>query len=132
MYLVRIDIFKFKHDCFIMDDTGQVIKESFSFDNNDSGFKLLLSVLKALNPSKEIKIWHEATGNYGNNLKIFLNENKYSFMEFTPYLVKKVSNAFTLRRTKTDKLNAMTITNVLGCPNITYNPYKYHLIIFLL
>lgn len=130
MYLVGIDISKYKHDCFIMTETGEVIKNSFSFDNNDSGFKLLLSVLKSLDPSQKIKIGLEATGHYGNNLKLFLAENKYSFMELNPYLVKKFSQALTLRRTKTDMLDAMTIASVLGSPNLTYEPYQissYHI-----
>lgn len=130
MYLVGIDISKYKHDCFIMTETGEVIKNSFSFDNNDSGFKLLLSVLKSLDLSQKIKIGLEATGHYGNNLKLFLAENNYSFMEFNPYLVKKFSEAFTLRRTKTDKLDAMTIASVLGSPILTYEPYQissYHI-----
>lgn len=130
MYLVGIDISKFKHDCFIMTETGEVIKNSFSFENNDSGFKLLLNVLKSLDPSQKIKIGLEATGHYGNNLKLFFAENNYSFMELNPYLVKKFAESFTLRRTKTDKLDAMTIASVLGSPNLTYEPYQlssYHI-----
>ena len=130
MYLIGIDISKYKHDCFIMTETGEDIRNSFSFDNNDSGFELLLNVLKSLDPSQKIKIGLEATGHYGNNLKLFLAENNYSFMEFNPYLVKKFSEALTLRRTKTDKLDAMTIASVLGSPNLTYEPYQissYHI-----
>ena len=130
MYLIGIDISKFKHDCFIMTETGEVINNSFSFDNNDSGFTLLLNTLKALDQSQKIKIGLEATGHYGNNLKLFLTENNYSFMELNPYLVKKFSQALTLRRTKTDKLDAMTIASVLGSPNLTYEPYQissYHI-----
>lgn len=130
MYLVGIDISKFKHDCFIMTETGEVINNSFSFDNNDSGFTLLLNTLKSLDQSQKIKIGLEATGHYGNNLKLFLTENSYSFMELNPYLVKKFAESFTLRRTKTDKLDAMTIASVLGSPNLTYEPYQissYHI-----
>ncbi len=39
MYLIGIDISKFKHDCFIATETGLVIKDSFSFDNNQEGLK---------------------------------------------------------------------------------------------
>ena len=58
----------------------------------------------------------------------FLNEHGYSFMQFNPYLIKKVSDAFTLRRTKTDKLDAMTISKVLL--SVDYKPYQlssYHI-----
>lgn len=128
MYLVGIDISKFKHDCFIQTETGEVIKNSFSFNNSKDGFDYLLSILDALDHSQEIRIGLEATGHYGDNLMPFLNEHGYSFMQFNPYLIKKVSNAFTLRRTKTDKLDAMTISKVLL--SIDYKPYQllsYHI-----
>ena len=73
MYLVGIDISKYKHDCFIATETGEVIKNSFSFANNHQGFNELLTVLKSLDQTQEIRIGLEATGHYGNNLKIFLN-----------------------------------------------------------
>lgn len=130
MYLVGIDISKYKHDCFIMTETGEVIKNSFSFENNDIGFKLLLDVLKSLDPSQKIKIGLEATGHYGSNLKFLLAENNFSFMELNPYLVKKFADSFSLRRTKTDKIDAKIIASVLGSPNLTYEPYQlssYHI-----
>ncbi len=128
MYLVGIDISKFKHDCFIQSETGKVIKNSFSFNNSKEGFDYLLSILDALDHSQEIRIGLEATGHYGDNLMPFLNEHGYSFMQFNPYLIKKVSEAFTLRRTKTDKLDAMTISKVLL--SVDYKPYQlssYHI-----
>lgn len=128
MYLVGIDISKFKHDCFIQTETGEVIKNSFSFNNSKDGFDHLLSVLNTLDYSQEIRIGLEATGHYGDNLMPFLNEYGYSFMQFNPYLIKKVSDAFTLRRTKTDKLDAMTISKVLL--SVDYKPYQlssYHI-----
>ncbi len=128
MYLVGIDISKFKHDCFIQSETGKVIKNSFSFNNSKDGFDYLLSILNSLDHSQEIRIGLEATGHYGDNLIPFLNEHNYSFMQFNPYLIKKVSDAFTLRRTKTDKLDAMTISKVLA--SVDYKPYQlssYHI-----
>ena len=45
MYFVGIDISKFKHDCFIATETGHVIKDSFSFNNNQEGFNHFLKIL---------------------------------------------------------------------------------------
>ena len=56
MYLVGIDISKYKHDCFIATETGEVIKNSFSFANNHQGFNELLTVLKSLDQTQEIRI----------------------------------------------------------------------------
>ena len=95
-YYVGLDIAKFKHDCFIMDSNGEVIQESFSFKNDSMGFNQLLDVLNALDQSSKIKIGLEATGHYATNLKIFLEENNFSYMEFHPLFIKRFSLAFYL------------------------------------
>ena len=125
MYLIGIDIAKYKHDCFIIDNNGQVIRDSFSFDNSQEGFLYLLDVLKSLDRSQKIKIGLEATGHYGTNLKLFLNDNGYSFMEFNPLLVKRFASSHSLRRTKTDKCDASLIASVLSDPTIKYKPYRF-------
>ncbi len=125
MYLIGIDIAKYKHDCFIMNEIGQVIRDSFSFDNSQEGFLYLLNVLKSLDRSQEIKIGLEATGHYGTNLKVFLNDNGFSFMEFNPLLVKRFASSHSLRRTKTDKCDASLIASVLSDSTIKYKPYRF-------
>ena len=125
MYFVGIDISKYKHDCFIINDSSQVIRDSFSFDNSQEGFNTLLDVLKSLDCSQKIKIGLEATGHYGTNLKLFLNDNGYSFMEFNPILVKRFASSHTLRRTKTDKCDASLIASVVADPTIEYKPYRF-------
>lgn len=125
MYLIGIDIAKYKHDCFIIDNNGQVIRDSFSFDNSQEGFLYLLDVLKSLDRSQKIKIGLEATGHYGTNLKLFLNDHGYSFMEFNPLLVKRFASSHSLRRTKTDKCDASLIASVLSDPTIKYKPYRF-------
>lgn len=129
MYLVGIDISKYKHDCFIATETGEVIKNSFSFDNNHQGFNTLLTVLKSLDQSQEIRIGLEATGHYGNNLKIFLYDNNFSFMEFNPVLSERFRQVTTLRKTKTDKLDAHLISKMLLTYDYqTYSLKSYHIL----
>lgn len=127
-FMVGIDIAKYKHDCFIMDHHGEVIRDAFSFPNDRSGFFTLNEILSILDPSQPIRIGLEATGHYGMNLKIFLEENGFSFMEFNPILVKRFSQATTLRRTKTDKIDAQLIALYLSTLN--FKPYpsqSYHI-----
>ena len=127
MYFVGIDISKYKHDCFICTETGEVIEENLSFRNTDDGFIQLLNLLKSLDNSQEIRIGFEATGHYGMNLKLFLEKNNYTFMEFNPALVKRFISTQTLRRTKTDKKDAMLITKYLI--SVDYKPHPkqfYH------
>lgn len=113
MYLIGIDISKYKHDCFIATEAGIQIK-ALSFDNNRLGFDLFLETLKALDQSKEIRIGLESTGHYGSNLKQFITTFGYTYLEFNPYLTHMFSKALSLRKTKTDKVDAKTISSMLG------------------
>lgn len=127
MYFVGIDISKYKHDCFITTETGSVITQNISFKNNKDGFNELLNLLNSLDNSQEIRIGFEATGHYHFNLMLFLEENGFSFMEFNASLVKKFILTTTLRKTKTDKKDAISITKYLM--SVDYKPYPkqfYH------
>ena len=119
MIYIGIDISKYKHDCFICNDTGEVIVENLSFDNNKKGFQQFLDLLKPYDNSN-VRIGLEATGHYGLNLKLFLEKNNYSFMEFNPLLVKEFYKSLSLRKTKTDKVDAVVITQKLM--SVPYKP----------
>ena len=126
MYFIGIDISKYKHDCFITTETNAII-ENLSFENNKDGFILFLNTLKSLDSSQEIRIGFEATAHYHLNLMLFLEENNFSFMEFNPALVKKFISTTTLRKTKTDKADAISIAKYLM--SVDYKPYPkqfYH------
>ena len=118
MIYIGIDISKYKHDCFICNDTGEVIVENLSFENTKKGFQQFLDLLKTYDNSN-VHIGLEATGHYGLNLKLFLEKNNYSFMEFNPLLVKEFKKSLTLRRPKTDKVDAIVI-----CQKLMSVPYK--------
>lgn len=119
MIYVGIDISKYKHNCFICNDTGEVIVENLSFDNNKKGFQQFLDLLKPYDNSN-VHIGLEATGHYGLNLKLFLEKNNYSFMEFNPLLVKEFYKSLTLRKTKTYKVDATIIASKLM--SVPYKP----------
>ena len=118
MIYIGIDISKYKHDCFICNDINEVIVENLSFENNKKGFQQFLDLLKPYDNSN-VHIGLEATGHYGLNLKLFLEKNNYTFMEFNPLLVKEFKNSLTLRKTKTDKVDAIVI-----CQKLMSVPYK--------
>lgn len=129
MYLIGIDISKFKHDCFIATETGHVIKDSFSFDNNQEGFKKFLNVLLSLDQTQEIRIGLEATGHYGTNLKLFLHENNFSFIEFNPVLSERYRQVSSLRKTKNDKIDAKLISKMLlSYEYKTNSSISYHIL----
>lgn len=119
MIYVGIDISKYKHDCFIIDNYDEVIVENLSFENNKKGFQQFLELLKPYD-NANVHIGLEATGHYGLNLKLFLEKNSYTFMEFNPLLVKEFSKSLSLRKTKTDKVDSIIIAQKLL--SVPYNP----------
>ena len=119
IYYVGIDISKYKHDFCIISNTGEVIVENLSFENNKKGFQSFLEHLKPYNKS-EVHIAFEATGHYSLNLELFLNNQGYSFMKLNPLVVHQFLKARSLRRTKTDKADSLTIANYLM--SVPYNP----------
>lgn len=113
MFHVGIDISKFKHDCFIATNAGDKIG-SFTFNNDHEGFQTLKVELESLGDANQIKIGFESTGHYGINLKSFLSKLGYTYLEFNPQLTSKFSKATSLRKAKTDKIDAKLIASMLG------------------
>jgi len=120
MIYFGIDISKYKHDCYILTSFGDVINEGFTFANNAEGFRQLQGELDRCNHD-EIRIGFEATGNYGINLKLFLERIGFNYMEINSLLVKEYIKSNTLRRTTTDKLSAKAIANYMN--DKTYQPH---------
>ena len=119
IYYLGIDISKYKHDFCIISNTGEVIVENSSFENNKKGFQELLEKLKPYNKS-DVHIAFEATGHYSMNLELFLNDHGYSFMKMNPLVIHQFLKARSLRRTKTDKADSLTIANYLM--SVPYKP----------
>lgn len=126
MYFIGIDISKFKHDCAVIDSQGEVVTPSWSFLNTHEGFASLKQLLSNLDGEK--RIGFESTGHYGQNLKLFLESNNFTFMEFNPLIIKRFVDSKTLRRTKSDSIDAMSIAQYLM--TVDYKPYPksfYHI-----
>ena len=119
IYYIGIDISKYKHDFCIISNTGEVIVENLFFENNKKGFQELLEKLKPYNKS-DIRIAFEATGNYSLNLELFLIDHGYSFMKMNPLVIHQFLKTRSLRRTKTDKSDSITIANYLM--SVPYKP----------
>jgi transposase len=120
MNYVGIDVAKFKHDIFIMNEQGEVLRNSFTVPNTSEGFKELLTTLNSLGAAQETKICFEATGHYSNNIATFLLNNNYeNLYRANPLFIKKYIGSLTNRNCKTDKLDAANIANFVlerECP----------------
>ena len=119
IYYVGIDMSKYKHDFCIISNAGELIVENFSFQNNKIGFQTFLDQLKPYNKS-DIRIAFEATGHYSLNLELFLVNNGFSFMKVNPLIIHQFLKTRSLRRTKTDKADSITIAKYLM--SVPYKP----------
>lgn len=119
IYYIGIDISKYKHDFCIISNAGELIVENDSFENVKKGFQYFVDLLKSYDKSK-VRIAFEATGHYSKNLELFLIDQGYSFMKINPLVIHQFLKARSLRRTKTDKADSITIANYLM--SVPYKP----------
>lgn len=114
MLYIGIDISKYKHDCIVIDESGVIIRNVFSFDNSRTGFDQFMEMYRSLDPKEIKKIGFEATGHYQDNFKVYLERSGIEFMELNALLVHKFKNSQTLRGVKTDKTDARLIATYLS------------------
>ena len=113
MFLVGIDIGKFKHSfCLVDKETGEIVIEPMFFENNKGGFDILLSSIKKISKNN-LLIGMEDTGHYHLNLLKFLLDKQYQVALINPIatnLTRKMQGCIT----KNDKLDTLTICDVLS------------------
>ena len=114
MICVGIDIAKDKHDCFILSSEGEVLADVFTIPNNAEGFSNLLQTIhRCARPTDKIKVGLEATGHYSYNILGFLlNKGLHTFV-INPLQTNLYRKSLSLRKTKTDRVDARTIATML-------------------
>ena len=114
MIFVGIDVAKDKHDCFILNSEGTVLADVFTIANNRIGFETLLSRIQSCSQGEnEIKVGLEATGHYSYNLLGFLLDSGLATYVINPLHTNLYRKSLSLRRTKTDRIDARTIAMML-------------------
>lgn len=115
MLYVGIDVAKYKHDFAVIDSDGKIIVRHLQITNNREGFTQLRMTFENLKTStgQEIQVALEDTGHYSFNIIRFLRSSGYSTFSYNPFLIKEFAKSQSLRKTKTDKKDAMTIARKL-------------------
>jgi transposase len=114
MIFVGIDVAKDKHDCFIMNSEGEVLFNVFTIENNQAGFDSLYQKIKSTsNDFSKIKVGLEATGHYSYNILGFLLDKDLPTYLINPLHTSLYRKILSLRKTKTDKVDARTIAMML-------------------
>ena len=114
MIYVGIDVAKDKHDCFITNSDGKVLFRPFTISNNRDGFETLFQKIQSVSDDlSKIKVGLEATGHYSYNLLGFLLDKGLPTYVINPLHTNLFRKSQTLRKTKTDKVDAHTIAKML-------------------
>ena len=114
MICVGIDVAKDKHDCFILSSEGEVLADVFTIPNNLDGFNYLLQTIQTVSsPQSKIKVGLEATGHYSYNILGFLIDNGLATYVINPLHTNLYRKSLSLRKTKTDRVDARTIATML-------------------
>ena len=114
MICVGIDVAKDKHDCFILSSEGEVLADVFTIPNNADGFDTLLQAIqRCTRPADKIKVGLEATGHYSYNILGFLLDCGLPTYVINPLHTNLYRKSLTLRKTKTDRIDARTIATML-------------------
>jgi len=129
MVSVGIDVAKDKHDCFILNSEGEILSDVFTIPNNLGGFSVLLRKIRdCISSQDKIKVGLEATGHYSYNILGFLLDNGLPTYVLNPLRTTLYRKSLSLRKTKTDRVDARTIATML-LSDLDLKPYldtAYH------
>ncbi len=128
MIYAGIDVAKDKHDCLIIDSNGKALSKVFTITNNKQGFDELLANLKTHSKDfSKLKVGLEATGHYSDNLLEFLIANDLPTTVINPLHTNLYRKGLSLRKTKTDKVDAHSIVTMLRTECLKpYSQSSYH------
>ena len=114
MICVGIDVAKDKHDCFILSSEGEILSDVFTIRNNREGFENLLQRIQSCTQkSDKIMVGLEATGHYSYNILGFLLDHGLPTCVINPLHTNLYRKSLSLRKTKTDRIDAKTIATML-------------------
>ena len=130
MIFVGIDVAKDKHDCFIISSEEEILADVFTISNSKDGFEHLLQAINTCTGigGSKIKVGLEATGHYSYNILGFLLDNGLPTYVINPLHTNLYRKSQSLRKTKTDRVDARTIASML-MSDVSLKPYTniaYH------
>ena len=129
MIYVGIDVAKDKHDCFVTNSDGEVLFKAFTIPNNRDGFETLFQRIESVTEDlSKVKVGLEATGHYSYNLLGFLLDKGLTTFVINPLHTNLYRKSLSLRKTKTDKVDAHTIASmIMSDVNLkSYSDTSYH------
>jgi len=130
MIYVGIDVASKKHDCFIMSDKDKNANMLITINNDIEGFNKLKETICDFmaETDDKVRIGLESTGHYSHNILHYLVREGFDTMLINPLLTNMERKASSVRKTKTDTIDAKSICMFLT-RNKEFKPYtikQYH------
>lgn len=123
MHYIGIDIAKNKHVTGVLDEDGKAIGNPYNFTNDVEGF---ISLLKRFNElgvkSDDCIVAMEATGHYWMTTYVFLIDHGFEVAVVNPSLINAFRKSDTLRKTKTDAIDAFLIAKYAWEKHLVASP----------
>ena len=112
MFTLGIDVSQKTSSCLILSPEGRKIK-AFTLEHSPEAFQSLIQRLEQLSiPKEDLLIGFEATGNFWENLYLYLKEKGFAVVLLNPFHVKRYREALA-KKVKTDKMDALVIAQFL-------------------
>ena len=110
MHYIGIDIAKHVHTVAVREEDGSPHGKAVSFTNDEAGFKSLLERFRELDvDAEDCIVAMESTGHYWMAAYAFLAGHGYPVAVVNPVLTDAFRKADTVRKTKTDLIDAFLI-----------------------
>ena len=129
MIYIGIDVAKDKHDCCIIGSDAELLCPVFTIPNNRDGFnELFIKMYEMTDDKSKIKVGLEATGHYSYNILGSLIDEGLTTYVINPLHTNLFRKGQSLRKTKTDKVDARTIAMVMFSDRTlkSYSDISYH------
>jgi len=111
MLFVGIDVASNKHNVAIVSSENGLFQSSFSISNNLDGYEKLHRVISSHTESAiDVRIEIEETSIYSKNVSEFLALYEFTVHMINPILTSHSRKSQSLRSTKTDKIDALSIS----------------------
>jgi hypothetical protein len=131
MIYVGIDVASKKHDCYLVNGTNPNMGKLIIIKNDMNGFVELKKCIHDFTKQSNdynVRIGLESTGHYSHNILHYLVKEGFDTMLINPLLTSMERKASSVRKTKTDTIDAKSICMFL-MRNQEFKPYtikSYH------
>ncbi|MBU4466749.1 IS110 family transposase [Patescibacteria group bacterium] len=119
VFYLGVDVGKYHHQATLIDNQKVMIGQSFRFENNLASFENLTQTIKKQLPSEAIvKVGMESTGHYYWQLKNYLLENGFNYLQVINPIETQELSKIRIRKVKNDRIDSLAIAQIISQKNI--------------